>query len=166
MLQNILASVYSMATANHPREMNGIIAIDEAREFVPSRITVESKSIIIKLASMARKYGYGLILASQSVTSLDTQAINNFATKFVGRHSSGAAVDAAEKFLDTGEDLRLSHLDKGQFYAISRSLHGPGSRAAKIRASMCLSCHPDNQPPPRDVIRIARDSAAAAGVRG
>ncbi|MDR1080857.1 MAG: DUF87 domain-containing protein [Deltaproteobacteria bacterium] len=166
MVQNILAAIYAMATTNHPRNMNGIIAIDEAKEFVPSKITVESKSIIIKLASMARKYGYGLILASQSVTSLDTQAINNFGTKFVGRHSSGAAVDAAEKFLDTDEDLRLSHLGKGQFYALSGSLHGPGSRSAKVRASMCLSCHPDNQPSPEAVIKIALDSAAIAEGRG
>jgi DNA helicase HerA-like ATPase len=165
-VQNVLTSIYAMATANHPRSMNGIIAIDEAKEFVPSRITVESKSIIIKLASMARKYGYGLVLASQSVTSLDTQAINNFSTKFVGKHSSGAAVTAAVRFLETDEQLRLSHLENGCFYVRGKSLHGQGAKAAKVRTSLCLSRHPDTAPPPEEILEIARKSAPAAEVRG
>ncbi|MDR1039036.1 MAG: DUF87 domain-containing protein [Deltaproteobacteria bacterium] len=165
MVQKILTALYAMVPSRNARRVNGIIAIDEAKEFAPALKTVPCKEIIIKLASMVRKYGYGLILATQHVTGVDHKVFLNFGTKFVGNHSSHASIVSATEFLGAHGDLGLSHLKKGQFYAAGKSLNGNGERPAKVRTSLCLSCHPPNAPKPDKILEIARMSSALTAPR-
>jgi DNA helicase HerA-like ATPase len=158
-VQSILTTVYSTVSVRHPKFTNGLIVIDEAKEFAPSMKSTPSKSIIIRLATMLRKYGYGLVLASQSVKSVDNNIVNSFGTKIVGQQSSQTAINSAEEILNATTDLRLGSLGTGQFYATGSPFNNCKSKPAKIKASLCLTWHPVTPPEEDRINEIARQSA-------
>ncbi|MFQ3613638.1 MAG: ATPase, partial [Cyanobacteriota bacterium] len=97
------------------------------------------KQSIIRLAAQARKYGLGLIFATQAPKSIDHNIIANCLTQFFGKASSPAAIDVVRNQIalrgGTGDDIPT--LKVGQFYVSSEQLSPP----CKVKTPLCLSHH-------------------------
>ncbi|MDR2436945.1 MAG: ATP-binding protein, partial [Endomicrobium sp.] len=67
--QNIVASLlnsfYTYIKENHKKFLNAMLFIDEAHNFAPAIKNAISTEIISRIANEARKYGFGLVVASQ-----------------------------------------------------------------------------------------------------
>lgn len=122
--------------------VRGLLVIDEAKDFVPAVKSTPCKASMLRLAAQARKYGLGLIFATQEPKSIDHQIIANCLTQFYGRTSSPAAIDVVQNQLQQrgGQGNDISRLHRGQFYVASESIHPP----VKIESPLCLSYHPSS----------------------
>ncbi|MFN5513321.1 MAG: ATP-binding protein, partial [Cyanobacteriota bacterium] len=131
------------------RPLRGLLVIDEAKDFAPSGASTPCKASLNRLVAQARKYGLGLILATQAPKSIDHNLIANCSTQFYGRTNSPASIDVVQEQLRQrgGNGRDLAKLEKGQFYVSSESLTAP----AKILTPLCLSHHP---PTPLDETEI------------
>ncbi|WP_328448578.1 ATP-binding protein [Amycolatopsis sp. NBC_00438] len=121
------------------RPLGGLFVMDEAQTIAPSGGWTASTQSTILLASQARKYGLGLLLATQAPKGLHNQVTGNATTQFFGRLNSPAQVAAANEMArakgSTVEDI--SRLERGQFYVTGETF---GFRI--MRAPLCLSHHP------------------------
>ena len=135
------------APADQP--LRGLLVIDEAKDFLPSRGSTPCKSSLIRLAAQARKYGLGLIFATQAPKSIDHNIIANCSTQFYGRANSPAAIDVVRDQLRQrgGQGDDIAQLERGQFYVASESINPP----VKMVAPLCLSYHP---PSPLDELEV------------
>jgi hypothetical protein len=119
--------------------VRGLLVIDEAKDFVPSQGTTPCKQSLLRLAAQARKYGLGLIFATQAPKSIDHNIVANCSTQFFGRVTSPAAIEVVREQIaqrgGSGEDVAV--LKVGQFYLSSQQLHPP----CKIQTPWCLSFH-------------------------
>ncbi len=145
------------------RPLRGLLVIDEAKDFVPSGKSTACKSSIIRLAAQARKYGLGLIFATQAPKSIDHNIIANCSTQFYGRANSPAAIQVIQEQLSqrgsSGQDI--PKLEKGQFYAVSESFKAP----IKILAPLCLSHHPSTPLNDEEVTDRAAESRDSLHIR-
>ena len=84
----------------HPareRPLSGLLVMDEAQDLVPSdKLTACSESTR-RLVAQARKYGLGLLFATQAPEGLHNQIPGNAVTQFYGRLSSPAQIGAARE---------------------------------------------------------------------
>jgi DNA helicase HerA-like ATPase len=121
------------------RPLGGLIVMDEAQTIAPSGNLTASTQSTILLASQARKYGLGLILATQAPKGVHNQIVGNATTQFFGRLNSPAQIAAATEMARAkGSTVAdISRLERGQFYATGEKF---GFR--KIRTPLCLSHHP------------------------
>jgi len=121
------------------RALGGLFVMDEAQTIAPSGAWTASTQTTILLASQARKYGLGLLLATQAPKGLHNQVTGNATTQFFGRLNSPAQIAAANEMArakgSTVEDI--SRLERGQFYVTGDTF---GFR--RIQAPLCLSHHP------------------------
>ncbi|MEZ4870257.1 MAG: DUF87 domain-containing protein [Caldilineaceae bacterium] len=119
--------------------IRGLLVIDEAKDFVPSLGSTPCKANLLRLVAQARKYGLGLIFATQAPKSIDHNIIANCTIQFYGRANSPAAIEVVQEQLrlrgGTGQDI--ARLERGQFYAATESLNPP----VKVQAPLCLSHH-------------------------
>jgi DNA helicase HerA-like ATPase len=124
------------------RSLRGLLVIDEAKDLVPSSKKTASGESLIRLANQARKYGLGLVLATQAPRSIDHNVIANCTTQLYGRAASPAALEVIREQLRArgaqGDDVAA--LTKGCFYAHSEGFAAP----VKIRTRLSLSYHPGN----------------------
>jgi hypothetical protein len=125
----------------HPvddRALGGLFVLDEAQDLVPSRGVTACTGSTLRLASQARKYGLGLLFATQSPTGLHNQIPGNSTTQFYGLLSHPTQIDRAQEFARAkgGEVPGIGSLKPGQFY-----LGAEGRKFEKIRTPMCLSRH-------------------------
>lgn len=86
-------------------ELRYVFVIDEAKLLV-SRGKDDPLGIINRLATEARKYGVGLLLASQDLEHFSRDILNNVATKLVLMHSETAIRATASKLLLEKEQLQ------------------------------------------------------------
>jgi hypothetical protein len=114
--------------------LQGLLVIDEAKDFAPTLKSSPSKGAIIRFASQSRKYGLGIILATQAAKSVDSQIVTNCATQFFGRQSSPTNIATAEEYL--GKKGVIAGLSAGHFYL--RHFDG-GSQ--ELHVSLGLSAH-------------------------
>jgi hypothetical protein len=135
------------------RPLGGLIVMDEAQTIAPSGSLTASTQSTILLASQARKYGLGLILATQAPKGVHNQVVGNATTQFFGRLNSPAQVAAATEMARAkGSAVAdISRLERGQFYATGES---GGFR--RIRAPLCLSHHPPSPLRLEEVLDRAR----------
>jgi len=121
------------------RPIRGLLVIDEAKDFVPSLGATPCKANLLRLVAQARKYGLGLIFATQAPKSIDHNIIANCTIQFYGRANSPAAIGVVQEQLrlrgGSGQDV--ARLERGQFYATTESLNPP----VKVQAPLCLSHH-------------------------
>lgn len=120
--------------------IRGLLILDEAKDFVPSAQSTPCKASLNRLVAQARKYGLGLIFATQAPKSIDHNIIANCSTQFYGRANSPASINVIQEQLrqrgGSGQDI--ARLERGQFYVVSESLATP----TKILTPLCLSHHP------------------------
>jgi hypothetical protein len=159
---NQLAMTLFSWIKKHPcpegRPVRGLLVIDEAKDFVPSVKSAPCKTSLLRLVAQARKYGLGLVFATQSPKDLDHTVITNCTTHYYGKASSpnAIAVISEQLRLRGGSGGDIPKLDTGRFYVYSESLAAP----QKIRVPLCLSHHPPNPLNENEVLARARASKA------
>ncbi|MEL6327513.1 MAG: ATP-binding protein, partial [Cyanobacteria bacterium J06626_23] len=136
--------------------LRGLLVIDEAKDFLPSLQTTACKSSLNRLAAQARKYGLGLIFATQAPKSIDHNVVANCSTQFYGRANSPSAIEVVRDQLRQrgGDGFDIAKLGRGQFYAVSESLTPP----VKLLTPLCLSHHPSSPLDENAVLKRAQAS--------
>jgi DNA helicase HerA-like ATPase len=132
------------------------LVIDEAKDFVPSMKAVACRDALQRLAAQARKYGLGLIFATQAPKSIDHNIIANCSTQIYGQANSPAALDVIESQIKQrgGNPSDVAKLGTGRFYAFSEGMAAP----VKVQSSLCLSHHPSSPLDEEGVLDRARAS--------
>jgi hypothetical protein len=123
------------------RPLAGLLVMDEAQDLVPAVGTTACSESTRRLASQARKYGLGLLFATQSPKSLHNSIPGNATTQFFGLLNAPAQIDAARELARAkgGDVPAISRLSAGEFY-----LSTEGTALHRIRTPMCLSHHPSS----------------------
>ncbi|HEX4221007.1 MAG TPA: DUF87 domain-containing protein [Pseudonocardiaceae bacterium] len=144
----------------HPagdRPLGGLFVMDEAQTLAASGTLTASTRSTIVLASQARKYGLGLLFATQAPKGLHNQVVGNAMTQFFGRLNSPAQIAAANELArakaSAVEDI--SRLERAQFYVA-----GEAFGFHKIATPLCLSYHPPSPLRLEEVLDRARISRA------
>jgi len=140
------------------RTLVGLLVMDEAQNFAPSGHATPSGAAAVALARQARKYGLGMVFATQAPKAIDHNIIANCTTQLFGLTNSPAALDAVRDMLRTrgggGEDL--GRLPRGQFYLTTAGTERP----QKIDTPLCLTYHPASPPSEEAVLERAIRSRA------
>jgi len=138
----------------HPSPTGRLYAIDEAQNFAPSQKTTPCKESSLALATQARKYGLGMIFATQTPKAIDNKIISNCTTHFYGRMNSPATIQAVRELIAMkgGGADDIASLPAGVFYFSTEATPRP----IKVRAPLCLSYHPRNPLPAEEVVHMAR----------
>jgi len=133
--------------------LRGLLVLDEAKDFVPSRESTACKSSFNRLVAQARKYGLGIVVATQAPKSIDHNVIANCTTQFFGKANSPAAIAVVGEAVSQrgGNPDEVSRLRTGQFYISSEGINPP----VKIRTPLCLSSHPPSPLGEDEVLRKA-----------
>jgi hypothetical protein len=142
----------------HPagdRPLGGLLVMDEAQTLAPAVGSTASTQSTLRLASQARKYGLGLMFATQAPKSLHNQVPGNATTQFFGLLNSPAQIDAAKQLARAkgGDVPEIGRLSRGQFYLATE-----GRGFELINAPMCLSYHPPSPLTEEEVIARANRS--------
>jgi hypothetical protein len=138
--------------------LSGLLVMDEAQDLVPSSGTTACSESTRRLASQARKYGLGLLFATQSPRALHNSVPGNATTQFFGLLNAPAQIDAARELARAkgGDVPAIGRLSAGEFY-----LAAEGSGFRRVRTPMCLSYHPSS-PLTEDEV-LARAARGATG---
>ncbi|TWS19117.1 DUF87 domain-containing protein [Tsukamurella asaccharolytica] len=141
----------------HPagdRPLGWLLVMDEAQQIAPSGAVKPSTESTLLLASQARKYGLGLVFATQAPKGLHDKIVGNSATHFYGKLNAPVQIQAA-KDLAAARGGRLDGiggLGPGDFYL------GSGAATMRLHSPMCLSHHAASPPTEDEVLTIARRS--------
>ncbi len=123
------------------RPLRGLLVIDEAKDFIPSQRASTCADSLMRLGAQARKYGLGLLFATQNPKDIDNKLVANCSTQFYGKMNSPAAQSAARELLrsKSGSGDDIGNLPTGHFY-----YHNADAgliRPLKLQTSLCLSRH-------------------------
>lgn len=135
------------------RPLGGLFVMDEAQTFAPSGQNTACTQSTLALASQARKYGLGLVFATQSPKGLHNRIPGNAATQFYGLLNSPVQIEAAKEMarVKGGQVPDIGKLPAGQFYA---AIEGADFR--KTQTPLCLTFHPKSPPTEEEVLALAR----------
>jgi hypothetical protein len=126
----------------NPSATERLYVLDEAQNFAPSQKTTPCKESTVSLAAQARKYGLGMVFATQLPKGIDNKIVSNCTTHFYGRMSSPATIDATRELMAAkgggGDDI--ARLSRGEFYFSTEG----SSRPIKVHTPLCLTWHPPN----------------------
>ena len=161
-LNQLFMSLFTWIKKNPPPPrvpLRGMLVLDEAKDFVPSRESTACKSSFNRLVAQARKYGLGIVVATQAPKSIDHNVIANCTTQFFGKANSPAAIAVVGEAVSQrgGNPDEVSRLKTGQFYVSSEGINPP----AKIRTPLCLSYHPPSPLSGEEVIQKAAEDRQA-----
>jgi hypothetical protein len=139
---------------DNPSPTGRLYVIDEAQNFVPSGAGTACKASAQSLAAQARKYGLGMLFATQTPKGIDNKIVSNCTTHVYGRMGSQATIDAIHDMMAAkgGAADDIGRLSRGEFYF---STDG-STRPFKVRTPLCLSWHPANPPTAEEVVEKAR----------
>ncbi|MFG2039427.1 ATP-binding protein [Dactylosporangium sp. NPDC048998] len=126
----------------HPaahRPLLGLFVMDEAQTLAPSGAMTACTQSTLALASQARKYGLGLIFATQAPKGLHNRIAGNATTQFFGLLNAPVQIDAAREMarMKGGDIPDLGLLTSGEFYVAVE-----GEPPQLVRTPLCLSHHP------------------------
>lgn len=143
----------------HPaggRPLGGLFVMDEAQTLAPSGAMTACTESTLALASQARKYGLGLVFATQAPKGLHNRIPGNAATQFFGLLNAPAQIGAAHEMARAkgGSVPDIGRLGTGQFYAAVE-----GTAFVKVQTPLCLSYHPKSPLTTEEVIERARDGS-------
>jgi hypothetical protein len=142
------------------RPLGGLLVMDEAQNFAPSGRSTVSLQSTLALSSQARKYGLGLVFATQSPRGLHNHIPGNAATQFFGLLNSPTQIAVAKEFAHVkgGYVNDISRLRAGNFYAALE-----GTAFHKITTPWCLSYHPQSPLTTEEVLELARQPLGPKG---
>lgn len=140
----------------HPagdRPLGGLFVMDEAQTLAPSGAMTACTKSTLALASQARKYGLGLLFATQSPKGLHNQIPGNAATQCYGLLNAPVQIEAAREMARAkgGDVPGVSQLRTGEFYVALE-----GQSFTKVRTPLCLSHHPKSPLTTEEVLERAR----------
>ncbi|MCY4121967.1 MAG: ATP-binding protein, partial [Acidobacteria bacterium] len=140
----------------HPagdRPLGGLFVMDEAQTFAPSGGRTATTESTLALASQARKYGLGLIFATQAPKGLHNRIAGNATTQFFGLLNAPAQIAAAQEMAaqKEGDARGIARLRPGEFFAASDAV-----AFQRVRSPMCLSHHPRSALTQEEVLELAR----------
>lgn len=137
------------------RPLGGLFVMDEAQTFAPSSGTTACTASSIALAAQARKYGLGLVFATQAPKGLHNQISGNATTQFFGRLNAPAQIEAARDLAQTKGDRLpdIGMIGSGEFYAAGETFS-----FTKVKTPMCLTYHPKAPLAPEEVVNRAAAS--------
>ncbi|MFI5955232.1 helicase HerA domain-containing protein [Cryptosporangium sp. NPDC051539] len=141
------------------RPLLGLLVMDEAQTLAPaSPMTACTQSTLV-LTAQARKYGLGLIFATQAPKALHNRIPGNSATQFYGLLNSPIQIEAVREMAKAkgGDVPDISRLSTGQFYLATE-----GTAPRKIRAPLSLSNHPRSPLTVDEVLERARGERSLA----
>jgi len=135
------------------RPLGGLFVMDEAQNFAPSSGSTPCTQSTLALSSQARKYGLGLVFATQSPRGLHNNIPANAATQFYGLLNSPNQITVANEMARAkgGRVPDISRLSAGYFYVALE-----GKAFQKLRAPWCLSHHPQSPPTTEEVLELAQ----------
>ncbi len=135
------------------RPLGGLLVMDEAQTFAPSGAATACTESTLQLSAQARKYGLGLMYATQAPKGLHNRIPGNATTQFFGLLNSGVQIGAAIELARRkgGQVDDIARLPAGIFYAA-----GEGVGFEKVRMPMCLSHHPSSALTQEEVLKRAR----------
>jgi DNA helicase HerA-like ATPase len=138
----------------NPSPTGLLYVLDEAQNFAPSQSGTACKASARSLAAQARKYGLGMIFATQLPKGIDNAIVSNCTTHVYGRMSSPATIQATQELMAAkgGAAEDIARLTRGEFYFSTEGFNRP----VKVRTPLCLSWHPPNPPTADEVIQKAR----------
>jgi hypothetical protein len=138
----------------HPSPTGRLYVLDEAQNFAPSQLVTACKRSALSLVAQARKYGLGMIFATQLPKGIDNAIVSNCTTHVYGRMSAPATIQATQELMAAkgGAADDLARLTRGEFYFSTEGFLKP----LKVRTPLCLSWHPPNPPTAEEVIQRAR----------
>ncbi len=118
--------------------LGGLFVMDEAQNFVSSRGTTPFGETTVALVSQARKYGLGMLFATQAPKNLDNRIPGNATTQIVGLLSAPVQIEAVRELARArGSDIPdVARLGRGTFYMATE-----GTPFVRTTAPMCLSAH-------------------------
>jgi DNA helicase HerA-like ATPase len=131
---------YFRANPVRDRPLGGLLVMDEAQIFVPAGAATPSAESTRTLIAQVRKYGLGMLLATQMPKGLHNSVPGNTVNQFIGRLTAPAQLGAAEQMAQArGSTLdNVGKLGSGVFYAATE-----GSSFSRIETPLCLSHHRD-----------------------
>ncbi|MFG1346465.1 DUF87 domain-containing protein [Xanthobacter autotrophicus DSM 431] len=134
-------------------ELGGLYVMDEAQNFAPAAAATACRQSTLSLVAQARKYGLGLVFATQAPKGIHNGITGNCTTQFFGRLNHPTQIAAAKELAAAraGSVDDISTLSAGQFYASSEGL-----AVTRLAIPNCLSHHPSSPPSDDEVIRRAR----------
>jgi hypothetical protein len=135
------------------RPLGGLFVMDEAQTLAPAGASTPSTNSTLMLVAQARKYGLGLVFATQAPKALNNSIPGNSATLFIGQLHAPAQTTAAREMAHAkgGTLDHVGALKVGQFYAATE-----GSRFQRVRTPNCLTHHPRSALTREEVIQLAR----------
>ncbi|MFC8179095.1 helicase HerA domain-containing protein [Rhodococcus sp. NPDC057297] len=135
------------------RPLGGLFVMDEAQNFAPSGRTTAATRSTLALASQARKYGLGLVFATQAPKGLHPHIAGNAATQFYGLLNSPVQINTAQEIARAkgGSVPDIARLPTGQFYAAVE-----GTEFRRTATALCLTYHPKSPPTEEEVLRLSR----------
>ena len=139
----------------HPSPTGRLYVLDEAQNYAPSQGKTACSQSTRSLAAQARKYGLGMMFATQQPRGIDNALISNATTHFYGRVSAPATIQAIQEMAAAkgGETDDIGRLGKGEFYFATEGV----ARPVKLRTPLCLTWHPANPPASEEIAALARD---------
>lgn len=140
----------------HPagdRPLGGLLVMDEAQNYASSSSQSASTGTTLALAQQARKFGLGLLFATQAPKGLHNQVAGNSDVQCFGKLSSPSQIQvvtdlARRKGGEAGDVVRLK---VGQFFVSSENVP-----FQKIQAPTCLSFHPSSPLAPDEILSRSR----------
>jgi Zonular occludens toxin (Zot) len=121
----------------NPNPTGCLYVIDEAQNFAPSGAGTACKASALSLAAQARKYGLGMMFATQTPKGVDNKIVSRCTTHVYGRMNAPATIDAIRELMAAkgGVADDIGKLSKGEFYFSTEG----SPRPLKVRTSLCLS---------------------------
>ncbi|GID27563.1 ATP-binding protein [Paractinoplanes brasiliensis] len=148
----------------HPagdRPLGGLFVMDEAQTLAPSGAMTPCTASTVALASQARKYGLGLVFATQAPKGLHNRIPGNASTQFFGLLNSPVQIAAARDLAHAkgGDMPDVGRLGAGQFYVALE-----GTSFVKAQTPLCLTHHPASPLTTEEVVQRARASVDRTNV--
>lgn len=142
------------------RPLSALFVLDEAQTLAPSTGTTVCLESTLALVSQARKYGLGMLFATQSPKGIHNRIVGNCATHWYGRINAPSQIAAAAEVAQSkgGSHVDLAHLASGQFY-----LAADGRRTERVDVPMCLSHHPPTAPTAEEILAAVGRSGEESG---
>ena len=147
-----VAGVDGWMSADQARRLYDAAARTTAGDQIVEIGSFRGRSTIV-LASQARKYGLGLLFATQAPKGLHNQVVGNAMTQFFGRLNSPAQINAANEMARAkgSQVADISRLERAQFY-----VSGEAFGFRQVSTPLCLTHHPASPLTPEEVIDRAR----------
>jgi len=139
--------------AKSGQPLASLLVLDEAKDFIPAIKQVIGKESVLRLAAQGRKYGLGMVFATQGPRSIDNQAVTNCSTQFYGKANAPAAIKTIVDQIEQsgGRAADIATLACGTFYVSSEA----SPRPIKVATPMCQSLHSASPPSETEVLERA-----------